>query len=379
MTTRVIPVDPDQPEAAAIAEAAALLRAGGLVAFPTETVYGLGADAANPRAVARIFAAKGRPASDPLIVHVLGLADLDGWAAELPAVARRLAEAFWPGPLTLVLPRGPRVPDLVAAGLDSVAVRAPAHPVARALLAATGRPIAAPSANPFGRTSPTTAAHVLADLGGRIDLLLDGGPARLGLESTVVDCRTLPPRVLRPGGVTLEALRALVPGILAPGQDAPDQPSSGGPVAEAPLRSPGLLTRHYAPRARLVLVQGPPEAQREALAAAGETLLRHGLALGLLVAEEDGAALAAALPGAQVLTLGPRGADAVLAAGLFAALRALDEGGVAIILAADFGEAGLALAIRDRLRRAAEGRLVLAMPGATASNAAAILALAAGP
>lgn len=362
-----------------LAEAVRRLRAGELVAFPTETVYGLGADAANPRAVARIFAAKGRPASDPLIVHVLGLADLEGWAAEVPAVACRLAEAFWPGPLTLVLPRGPRVPDIVAAGLDSVALRAPSHPVARALLAATGGPIAAPSANPFGRTSPTTAAHVLADLGGRIDLLLDGGPARLGLESTVVDCRTLPPRVLRPGGVTLEALRERVPGILAPGQDAPDPPDSGGPDAEAPPRSPGLLARHYAPRARLILVQGPPEAQREALAAGGEALLRRGLALGLLVAEEDGAVLATALPGAQVLTLGPRAADEVLAAGLFAALRALDALGVAIILAADFGEAGLALAIRDRLQRAAEGRLVLARPGETRSTIAAILSAATEP
>src|SRR5262245_24196245 len=236
MRTEVLPVDPLRPDPAAVARAAEVVRGGGLVAFPTETVYGLGALALDPAAVGHIFTAKGRPASNPLIVHVAepGPHDL---AAAWPAAAARLAERFWPGPLTLVLTRTERVPDIVTAGGLTVALRMPAHPVALALLRAVGVPVAAPSANRSTRLSPTLAAHILDGLDGRIDLILDAGPTAGGLESTVLDLTTDPPRLLRPGLVTPAEIEAVV-----------------GPVARSastetagPLPSPGMLARHYAP------------------------------------------------------------------------------------------------------------------------------------
>lgn len=421
---RRLVVDPAAPDPAAIAEAAAVVSRGGLVAFPTETVYGLGADALDAGAVARVFAAKGRPAHDPVIVHVLDAAGAARVAAALPPAALRLAAAFWPGPLTLVVPRGPAVPAIVAAGLDSVAIRAPAHPVARALIAAAGVPIAAPSANPFGRASPTTAAHVVADLGDRVDLVLDGGPCPIGVESTVVDCLQDPPVVLRPGGVPIEALRVVEPGIrsgadvsvpevtraLPAGRPAPAAPAGtpggasddatgisaagrlpvpvahvGSPAAAQPLRSPGLLTRHYAPRARLVLVTGAGADVAAAIARAAEGLAAAGLAVGLLLADEDAAPVAPpgigqtaapdvlrSRPGIAIRRVGPLADARAVARALFAALRDLDGGGVEVILARDFGTAGLALAVRDRLARAAEGRVVAVPAGDAAAGAAAV-------
>src|SRR5258708_2132264 len=227
--TLVLPVTPDTMPTDAIARAAQILREGGLVAFPTETVYGLGADATNPAAVESIFAAKDRPHSDPLIVHI---ADSDGlWqvAAEAPPAAQALAARFWPGPLTLVLPRAAGIPASVAAGGATVGVRVPRHPVALALLRAVGVPVAAPSANRFMHTSPTTAAHVLADLDGRIDCVLDGGPCEVGVESTVLDLTSDPPRVLRPGGVTLEALREGLPEVEGPRGTAGEGATKGEP------------------------------------------------------------------------------------------------------------------------------------------------------
>ncbi len=395
---RRIAVDPAAPDPAVIAAAAAVLRRGGLVAFPTETVYGLGADALDPAAVARIFAAKGRPAHDPLIVHVLDAAGAAQVAAILPPAAVRLAAAFWPGPLTLVVPRGRAVPDAVSAGLDSVAVRAPAHPVARALIAAAGVPIAAPSANRFGHTSPTTAGHVMADLAGRVDLVLDGGPADIGVESTVVDCLVDPPAVLRPGGVTLEALREVIPAIRssapelrAAAMEAAAADAGGGEAPSGaetpPLRAPGLLARHYAPRARLVLVRGADADVVDALAAAAERLVAAGRTVGLLLAAEDAAPRSAAgapgrpetgpgRPGLVVRRAGPRADAPAVARALFASLRDLDGAGVDVILARDFGTAGLGLAIRDRLTRAAEGRVVAVPPGGAATAAAAVAAAA---
>jgi L-threonylcarbamoyladenylate synthase len=335
------------------------------VAFPTETVYGLGGDALNPSAVARIFQVKGRPADDPLIVHVLGAADLATVAASVPPVGARLAAAFWPGPLTLIVPRGPLVPPLVTAGLDTVAVRAPAHPVARALIAAAGTPVAAPSANRFGHVSPTTADHVLADLADRIDIVLDAGPTPVGVESTVVDCRADPPLVLRPGGVTWEALRAIVPGVRLA-----ERRASGGPQ-----RGPGQLWRHYAPAARLILLTGADEDVRAALAgAASHFATATGHRVGLLVAEEDLPAFAHLPPEVVALAPGPLTDPAGVARHLFAALRGLDAAGVQVILARDFGTAGLALAIRDRLARAAAGNVVDVAPGGAAEVVAAIVA-----
>ena len=362
--TRVLRVaaDGDRPDdAAAIAEAAALLRAGALVAFPTETVYGLGADATSAAAVEGIFAAKQRPYSDPLIVHLAAPEEIGRAAREVPELARRLAERFWPGPLTLILPRAEAIPAVVAAGGPTVGVRVPAHPVARALIAAAGVPVAAPSANRFMHTSPTTAAHVLADLDGRIDCLLDAGPCPVGVESTVLDVTVSPPRILRPGGVTLEALRAVAPEIAGP-TEGPVVPTEDGQGAGAhathpPARAPGQMARHYAPRTRLVVYDA---AGARGLAAVREELLAAGARgerAGALLPDEEARVLAGEMDVLAVATLGPAGDVAAHTRRLYAALRELDALGLDVIVAHTFGREGLALALADRLRRAAGGRL----------------------
>ncbi|MBY0612928.1 MAG: threonylcarbamoyl-AMP synthase [Beijerinckiaceae bacterium] len=330
------PADPPHPfistvstsaNAESVAEAARLLQAGALVAFPTETVYGLGADATNSQAVARIFAAKGRPFFNPLISHVpdvaaarrLGLFD---------EVAEALASAYWPGPMTLIVParaEGP-VCDLARAGLNSIAIRVPAHPVARALLEACGRPVVAPSANRSGHVSPTQARHVLDDLDGAIEMVLDGGPTGLGLESTIIACLGGSPSILRPGSIT----RAMVEAVAGRVQDA--APVSGiAPIA------PGQLRSHYAPRAAIRLDVSN--------VAAGEALL----AFGSEVPEGHAAARA-------VLNLSEGGDLTEAAANLYAMLRALDETGAASIAVAVIPREGLGEAIRDRLDRAAAPR-----------------------
>jgi L-threonylcarbamoyladenylate synthase len=239
-TARVIQVDPDRPDPVAIAEAARVLRDGGLVAFATETVYGLGADATNPAAVARIFEAKGRPPSNPLIVHVADKADALDCVSTWPDRADRLADRFWPGPLTMVLPRSPIIPDIVTADQDTVGVRVPSTGVARWLIFEAGRPIAAPSANRSTGISPTRARHVIKDLGTRVDLILDSGPTTIGIESTVLDLSGDRPRVLRPGEITREELSE----FLGETVEGPDDRFEPG----APARSPGQMAIHYAPR-----------------------------------------------------------------------------------------------------------------------------------
>ena len=311
-------------DADGIVTAAAIMRRGGLVALPTETVYGLGADARSAEAVAGLYAAKGRPRFNPLIAHVSDLA-----AARREGLfgtdARILAEAFWPGPLTLVVPAKPgcTVCDLARAGLDSVALRVPSHPVARALLAEAGMPVAAPSANRSGRISPTTAAHVLGDLDGRVDAVLDGGPTAVGLESTIVSCLG-EPIVLRPGGVTREAIEAVLGRSL------------GSPAADGPMVAPGMLRSHYAPRAAVRL---------DAVALEdGEAGLDFG---GRLTSR-----------GRLVLDLSARRDLTEAAANLFTFLRRLDEGlgGVGMIAVATIPTEGLGEAIADRLARAAAER-----------------------
>lgn len=342
-----------------IERAATLIRQGKLVAFPTETVYGLGADATNVAAVAGIFAAKERPRTDPLIVHLADDADMARVASSVPAAAERLAERFWPGPLTLVVPRAPLIPALVAAGGATVGVRVPAHPVARALIRAAGVPIAAPSANRFMHTSPTTAAHVLADLDGRIAAILDAGPCPVGVESTVVDLTSDPPLLLRPGGITLEMLRTELPTIALPARhSAPiDQASeSPGAATDSPLqRAPGQMERHYAPQARMIVFDGVGMAARQAVAAEVAAGLAAGERVGALVPDEEEPTLREA--GAEVMSLGPAADLPEIARRLYGGLRALDAAGVDCIVAHTFGEAGLGLALSDRLRRAAGGRL----------------------
>jgi L-threonylcarbamoyladenylate synthase len=327
--TVLLAVDPLAPQADRIAQAAAVLRAGGLVAFPTETVYGLGAHALDAAAVRRIFEAKGRPAHNPLIVHIAATAEVREVAADWPASAARLAECFWPGPLTLVLPKNARVPYEVTAGGPTVAVRLPAHPVARALLEAAGIPVAAPSANRSSRLSPTRAEHVLRDLEGCIDLVLDGGPCPGGIESTVLDLTTSPPRLLRPGLVSLAELEAVIGPVVLPGQ-LPE-----GCV----LPSPGLLSRHYAPRTPL---ECAADGGRERVA----ELCRKGRRVGWLTFGPP----REVPPGAVVRTL--PGDPMGYAAGLYAALHELDVAGLDCIVAALPPDAVEWQAVRDRLRRA---------------------------
>ena len=351
----MIAVDPRHPEPTAIAAAAARLRAGGLVAFPTETVYGLGAAALDPVAAAAIFAAKGRPATDPVIVHLAAIGDLPRVAAQVPAVAETLARAFWPGPLTLIVRKRPEVPDVVTAGLPTVAVRVPSHPVALALLTAAGMPVAAPSANRFSRPSPTTAAHVLADLDGAIDLVIDGGATDVGVESTIVDCTVTPPAVRRAGGISIEQLRAVVPEVVVITLEG---------SADHVQVAPGQLLRHYAPAASLTVFAGPVEAVVRRLAAESRTHAAAGRRVGVLAPDDDLVALAPALAAVAahgrivVASLGRRGAPAEAAQRLFAALRQLDADGVDVIVASGPDRHGLGAAVWDRLRRAAEGRVL---------------------
>jgi L-threonylcarbamoyladenylate synthase len=354
MTTRVLTVDSTQPDPAIVEEAAQALRDGKLVAFPTETVYGLGANALDPSAVARIFEAKGRPATDPLIVHIAHIGQLSICASHVPPAARKLGLAVWAGPLTIILPKKPQIPDTVTAGLPSVALRVPAHRVARALMEMAGVPVAAPSANRFSRPSPTTAQHVIADLDGRIDLVLDGGPTEIGLESTIVDFTVDPPVMRRPGGLTLEQIQTIVPEVVSVTRQG---------SAEVAQVAPGQLTRHYAPRAELTLYSGPFERVLPKLAADARTLAATGAKVGVLAPEEDLMALApelAALAAAGRIEVRPYGSrtDPMRAAReLYASLRALDETGVSHILATEIGPDGLGLAVIDRLTRAAEGRV----------------------
>jgi L-threonylcarbamoyladenylate synthase len=316
--TRVLPASP-----AAIEAAAACLSQGGLVAFPTETVYGLGADACNGEAIARLYAAKGRPAFNPLIAHVANVA-LARRLGRFDDAAERLAAAFWPGPLTLVVPKRPECPvaDLALAGLDSVAVRVPAHPLAHALLEAFAAPVVAPSANRSGHVSPTTAAHVLADLRGRIDMVIDGGPCMVGVESTIVACLGAP-ALLRPGGVAREQIERVL-----------GRPLTLASVADDAPLAPGMLASHYAPKARLRLEAQAPRA--------GEALL----AFGPHAPAADG----------MTLNLSPRGDLAEAAVNLFSHLRALDASGAECIAVMKVPHKGLGEAINDRLKRAAAAK-----------------------
>ena len=355
MYTEVIMVNPIYPEEPVIERAAALLRMGQVIVFPTETVYGLGADAFQPAALERIFEAKGRPFSDPLIVHIADEGALELLTRDIPEEARRLAEAFWPGPLTLILPRGPRVPDLVTAGLETVAIRMPRHPVARALIRAVGSPIAAPSANRFMHVSPTTAQHALADLNGRVPLILDSGPAEVGVESTVLDLCAAVPTILRPGGVSLEALRGVLPDVQVPLSRSVGEEDKGEMLDSEAQKAPGQLLTHYAPAIPLLLFDGSVKAMHAAMLA--EVHSRHGWGerVGVLVADEDVAVFEGS--GALIYTLGDANDPARVAAALFAGLRALEEADVQVILCRNFDERGLGLAIRDRLLKAAGGKV----------------------
>jgi L-threonylcarbamoyladenylate synthase len=338
-------VDPAHLETAqaqeTIEQAAAILRAGGLVALPTETVYGLGANAYDAEAVARIFAAKQRPDWDPVIVHIASEAMLEKLVTEIPATARKLMAAFWPGPLTLLMPRSAAVPDSVTAGRPLVGVRMPAHPVAFELIYRAGIPVAAPSANTFGHTSPTTATHVLEDLDGRIDAVLDGGPTEHGVESTVLDPCQNPMVIYRPGAVTA----AQIQDVAGPVEVFR---SAGGFKKRQSMPSPGVGLRHYAPNARLVLVDAPLAQLGTQMAQAASRFPRERIGL-MLPAEID-----APIAGAAVFAWGRLSAPVELARELYAGLRALDAQGCTVILCPLPAADGIGAAIRDRLHKAAK-------------------------
>ncbi len=352
--TEVIQVNPVQPEPESIERGAALLRAGELVVFPTETVYGLGADALRTSAVEGIFAAKGRPYSDPLIAHIADERDLEKVATNIPEIARELAQAFWPGPLTLILPAGPHIPRLVTAGLATVAVRMPRHPVALALIRAAEVPIAAPSANRFMHVSPTTAQHVLTDLEGRVPLILDGGPCEVGVESTILDLCAEVPIILRPGGISLEALRTLLPDVQPPVRR--DQRREEQHNEHLAQKSPGQMLIHYAPSVPSFLFEGSNETMRTAMLAEVQRRQEQGERVGVLIADEDIEAFQES--GALMYALGRSTAAEQIATRLFAGLRALEEAEVQVILCRNFSEKGLGLAIRDRLLKATGGKIV---------------------
>lgn len=348
---KVIVVDPVHPEPVVIERAAKLLRNGEIVVFPTETVYGLGADAFQPAALERIFAAKGRPFSDPLIVHIADESALELLTTTVTEQAERLVQKFWPGPLTLILPRGPRVSRMVTAGLETVAIRMPRHPVALALIRALASPIAAPSANRFMHVSPTTAQHALADLAGRVPLILDAGLCEIGVESTVLDLCSEVPRILRPGGVGLEALRTVLPDVQPPIH----RKVVGEREEFVTEKAPGQLLTHYAPSIPLLLFDGAVEAMRASMLAELRRRRVLGERVGVLMADEDMPVFRDS--GALIQSLGSANDPAGVAASLFASLRALEEAQVQVILCRNFGDQGLGLAIRDRLLKAAGGQV----------------------
>jgi L-threonylcarbamoyladenylate synthase len=312
-------------DAGPIYKAADIIRKGGLVAFPTETVYGLGADAFNPIAVARIFEVKRRPYFDPLIVHVSDPADLNRLVMKIPSNARRLMERFWPGPLTVVLLKKEEVPDIITAGLPTVAIRMPKHPMALSFIEKANCPIAAPSANPFGYLSPTTAEHVRDQLGDQIDFILDGGPCEVGVESTILSFSEGKSKLLRPGGVPLEEIESIIGAVEV------------SPAGEDKPAAPGMLPRHYAPRTPIVLDWDEKNFNS-----------KKGKKIGLLAFQEP----KSSVKFRHVEILSKKGDIREAAANLFAAIRRLDELSLDLILAEPIPEVGLGRAIMDRLRRA---------------------------
>jgi L-threonylcarbamoyladenylate synthase len=349
--TVVLKVDSQQPDAEKVRVAASIIREGGLVAFPTETVYGLGADALNSKAVLALFKAKKRPLDNPPIIHVENISDVYRLAKRVPSKADKLMREFWPGPLTLVFKRSKTVPDVTVAGLDTIAVRMPQHAVALALIRETSRPIAAPSANLAGKPSPTSADHVFDDLNGRIDAILDGGPTCIGVESTVLDLSADSALVLRPGGTPLEALRKVL-------GDVKLHPFV---VAEKELpiektRSPGMKHKHYAPNAQVIVVEGAIPAVLAKVKELAESYRLKGVKVGVLATDETLAAYRADV----VKSLGSRFNLAVVAQNLFSLLREFDVEGVDVIVAEGVSTEGLGLAVMNRLRKASGYNIVKA-------------------
>ena len=337
MKTIILEINPKKIDLAKIKIAAEEIKKSNLVAFPTETVYGLGADALNDKAVAKIFQAKGRPFNDPLIAHIADIKELYRLSRKVPSVALKLAKAFWPGPLTLVLKKSELVSGIVTADLDTIAVRMPANDIALSLIREAKTPIAAPSANLFGRTSPTTAQHVADDLGGKIKMIIDGGKTKVGVESTVLDVTVEPVQVLRAGGISVEKLKEVV------GQVKISKELEEG------FRSPGMLNSHYSPQAKLILVEKKGDAQVEIIRRLASEYKEQGFKVGIMAKEEN----QNKYNGFEVKIIGKGSELNACAANLFSTLRSFDKEGFEIIIAEGLEEHDLGLAIMERLRKAA--------------------------
>jgi L-threonylcarbamoyladenylate synthase len=345
-----IKVDPEKPQIDAIRIAAKVIRSGGLVAFPTETVYGLGANALDANAVVTIFKAKERPVDNPMIVHIADKEDMRRLAKSIPRKAEKLASKFWPGPLTLILKRSTIVPDVTVAGLDTVGIRMPSNKIALAFIRESGVPIAAPSANRAGKPSPTKAQHVIDDLAGRIDVVLDGGPTQVGVESTVIDMTSRVPQVLRPGGTPFEELKAALGEVMLHPATLSGKPS------RLRARAPGMKHRHYAPKAEMILVEGDPGKIVRRVKELVAVSMADGKKVGILATDES----IMTYDGDVLRSLGSRNNLAEVARNLFRLLREFDEEKVDIIIAEGVPPKGLGLAVMNRLRRAASFNIVKA-------------------
>ncbi|MEO9310017.1 MAG: L-threonylcarbamoyladenylate synthase [Nitrososphaera sp.] len=339
MRTRIVKVNPKKPSPQKIREAAKLIRRGKLVAFPTETVYGIGANALNSAAVKKIFEVKGRPPDNPLIIHIYDKDDILFLTKNVPRTAQKLIDMFWPGPLTIVLKKSEIVPQAVTGGLDTVAVRMPANKIAQLLIKEAGVPIAAPSANLAGRPSPTVARHVFDDLGGKVDLIIDGGKTKIGIESTVIDVTGKRPMLLRPGGVTLEQLQKAIGKVVI-------HPVVRGKTTKQVHRSPGMKYRHYSPKARIILIEGPVFKVNAAISKLLRSFKKQRKRVGILATQKN-------YSQSSDLTkyLGSSHAD--IAANLFEAFREFDAKKIDVILAQGISRAGLGLGIMNRLSKAA--------------------------
>lgn len=342
MQTLVITQDENRIDEQAIMQAGEIIRNGGLVAFPTETVYGLGGDGLNPDSSCKIYAAKGRPSDNPLIIHIYRMEDLEVLVKEIPESARKLAEAFWPGPLTMILPKADVVPKETTGGLDTVAVRMPSHKVALAFIKAAGGFVAAPSANLSGKPSPTLAKYVLEDMDGRIDMIIDGGDIAIGLESTIVDLTGDVPMILRPGYITLDMLKDVL------GEVTMDPTLMDGDCKERP-KAPGMRYRHYAPKGDMLIIEGEPEKVVEEINTFVKESRQKGYKTGVIATAENAEKYRADV----VKVVGNRGDDTAIAASLYRILREFDDEEVDAIYSESFAADGIGQAIMNRLLKAA--------------------------
>ena len=353
MKTEVIKIDQNNMDTEALERAAAIIRDGGLVAFPTETVYGLGADALSAEASKKIYAAKGRPSDNPLIVHVAEFSDMEKIAQEMPEEAKKLADAFWPGPLTMIVRKNDKVPYETTGGMDTVAVRMPNHPVALELIRRSGGYIAAPSANTSGRPSPTKAEHVRKDMDGRIDMIIDGGKVGIGIESTIVDMTAEPPMILRPGYITKEMLEEKI------GRVTVDKVVTAKAVTEIKTdhyvpKAPGMKYKHYAPKADLTMFEGKTENVVKKIRERQQLEEQAGKKTGIICTDES----RKYYQGEHIVSIGSRENEESIAANLYAVLRDFDETDVDVILGETFYGDGLGQAIMNRLIKAAGYKLI---------------------